>query len=114
MHEQSWCTNNAPLILELFVFQLRKHINKSIQSSLIILDAALVVIDGTWVVPNFIPEGISDVQDVALSMTHSLLLRSDSTVLAFGQNTSGQLDIPRDLGKPLFALYSHVIHSYTS
>lgn len=44
------------------------------------------------------PDGLTNVIQVEASSDHSLALRSDGSVIVWGWNPHGQLDVPRDLG----------------
>jgi trimeric autotransporter adhesin len=48
-------------------------------------------------VPCSVPPGLSNVVAIATGDYHSIALRSDGTVVAWGLNTSGQCDVPAGL-----------------
>ena len=50
-----------------------------------------------WGTPIIVPPGLSGVVAVASGTAHSLALKADGTVLVWGTNTHGQLDMPADL-----------------
>lgn len=49
---------------------------------------------GTWKLKNYIPTDFDQVKDIAVSQTHAVLLLQDFTIVAYGENGSGQLNIP--------------------
>lgn len=46
-----------------------------------------------------VPEGLTNVIEVAVGRRHSVALTADGTVVTWGDNTSGQLNIPEGLGR---------------
>lgn len=47
--------------------------------------------------PLSIPDGLSNIVEIALGWRHCLALRSDGTVVGWGDNSQGQITIPTDL-----------------
>ncbi len=44
-----------------------------------------------------VPEGLSDVKVVAAGNSHSVTLTADSTIVTWGRNNNGQLDLPENI-----------------
>src|SRR5262249_26433651 len=53
--------------------------------------------DGNYVGESDVPAGLSDVMAIAAGKYHSLALKSDGTVVAWGDNSQNQCAVPPDL-----------------
>lgn len=51
-----------------------------------------------WTMPLVEPEGLTNVVDIATSIDHSLALRADGSILAWGSDKYGQTEVPENLG----------------
>jgi alpha-tubulin suppressor-like RCC1 family protein len=89
---------------------MRDHINRIARASLVAVlllttllagGGASAAVRGTVVAWGFgqasLPAGLSDVKAIAGGHAHSLALKGDGTVVAWGDNYYGQTNLPADL-----------------